>query len=126
MSRAAFLRLPTVFWAAPSTLSALPPHSSVVSPVALPTVSLTEPCTSFAVPSILSIVPCAPELLERRTMLIIAAPARTIGFFMISFSFPVFWFVAVARGTKRRGAYVFRACHLAVVGLANAYAGAVQ
>src|SRR5438270_3786593 len=81
--RPVFLRSPTMFWAAPSTLSVLPLHSSLLSPAALPTVSLTEPCTSLAVPSILSVVPCAPALPERRATLIIAAPTTTTGLFIL-------------------------------------------
>src|ERR1700730_7436867 len=51
----ASLRPPTAFWTLPSTLSALPSASSLVSPVALPMVSLIEPLISFADPAIRSL-----------------------------------------------------------------------
>jgi hypothetical protein len=65
----ASLRPPIAFWTLPSTLSALPSASSLASPVALPTVSLTEPLIFFAGPAIrcvtrLVIVPVAYETLK--------------------------------------------------------------
>src|SRR5471032_2719726 len=52
----ASLVLPTAFWASPLSSWALPSARIWLLPVALPTVCLTLPTASFAVPLILSLV----------------------------------------------------------------------
>src|SRR5690606_17567351 len=75
-SRTASLALPTPFWMLPSAFSALPSACMLLSPVALPTLSLTVPVTFFADPFTSSL--CMVFLLDGKEQHIGAAevPSR--------------------------------------------------